>query len=331
MGLSEPNRVKHPPDLRDPSRANKALSLAGSVIPMPLRHHEIFSHFPRWAGTVWRGFDADFLGVQTRATFVAGSASAPADQQNFPPLPPFDEDYFEWVSLFEAIAHASALFTMIELGAGYGRWLVRGALAASKRGLQYRLIGVEAEPTHFLWMEQHTQDNHVSPSAVQLVWAAVTDHDGVTWFRTGDPSISYGQSLAPPHEIPSSKWVDIGSPVTLDTYTYLPVQVNAVSLSSLLRPLDCVDLIDLDIQGAELDVLAAAHGPLADKVRQVHIGTHSHEVEAGLRHLFGDNLGWTCRYDYPCLSASETPYGRIEFQDGVQVWWNPAVGLRATA
>ena len=292
---------------------------------MPPRHHEIFSHFPRWSGTVRRGFDADFLGMQTRATFVAGMSSAPADQQKWPPLPAFSDDYFEWVSLLEAVAHALARFTMIELGAGYGRWLVRGAMAASKRGLQYRLIGVEAEPTHFQWMKQHVQDNHVSPSGVQLVWAAVTEHDGVAWFRTGDPSTWYGQSLALTREIPVGKWVRTGSPVKWGTQTFLPVQIKAVSLSSLLRPLDCVDLIDIDIQGAELDVLAAARGPLAEKVRQVYIATHSHEVEAGLRHLFGDTLGWTCRYDYPCFSAPETPYGRIEFQDGLQVWWNPEV------
>ena len=295
------------------------------MIPMLLRHHEIFSHFPHWSGTVRRGFEADFLGTQTRATFCPGLSSAQADQQMWPPLPVFDDTYFEWVSLLEAVADASARFTMIELGAGFGRWLVRGTMAASKRGLQYRLIGVEAEPTHFQWMKQHVQDNHVSPSGVRLLWAAVTDHDGVAWFRTGDPYTWYGQSLALTDEIPGNKWVRTAPPVTQGTRTFRPVRIKAVSLSSLLRPLDCVDLIDLDIQGAELDVLAAAHRQLAEKVRHVHIGTHSHEVEAGLRHLFGDALGWTCRYDYRCFSAAETPYGRIEFQDGLQVWWNPEV------
>ena len=49
---------------------------------------------------------------------------------------------------------------MIELGAGYGRWLVRAATALQQvKDLPFQLIGVEAEPQHFKWLLQHFKDN----------------------------------------------------------------------------------------------------------------------------------------------------------------------------
>ena len=41
-----------------------------------------------------------------------------------------------------------------------------------------------------------------------------------------------------------------------------------------------------------------------------------------LRKLFS-GLKWRCAYDYPGDGISDTPWGRIMFEDGVQVWVNP--------
>ena len=51
---------------------------------------------------------------------------------------------------------------MVELGAGWGRWLVDAwsvlkQIGKTDKGLL--LVGVEAEPTHFEWMKQHFADN----------------------------------------------------------------------------------------------------------------------------------------------------------------------------
>jgi hypothetical protein len=58
------------------------------------------------------------------------------------------------------------------------------------------------------------------------------------------------------------------------------------------------------------------------KVRRVYVGTHNREVEARLRALFR-GLGWTSVYDFPGGGTSETAWGRIMFEDGVQAWLNP--------
>jgi hypothetical protein len=65
--------------------------------------------------------------------------------------PAFPEEYLEWIDLLEAVANAQGKFTMIELGAGYGRWLVNAAVTLRQRKptIVPFLIGAEAEPTHF--------------------------------------------------------------------------------------------------------------------------------------------------------------------------------------
>ncbi len=45
-------------------------------------------------------------------------------------------------------------------------------------------------------------------------------------------------------------------------------------------------------------------------------------IELGLRELFRGH-GWQPVNDYACLSRNPTPYGEIEFGDGVQTWINP--------
>ena len=48
--------------------------------------------------------------------------------------------------MLEAVAEARGTFVMMELGAGYGRWLARAAAAVEQIAeLSYKLIGVEAE------------------------------------------------------------------------------------------------------------------------------------------------------------------------------------------
>lgn len=97
--------------------------------------------------------------------------------------------------------------------------------------------------------------------------------------------------------------------------------MRAVTLESLLEPLDLVDILDMDIQGVEAEVLESDPLGLARKVRMVHVATHSGENERRLRELFR-RLDWELLNDYECGSTAETPWGTIDFQDGVQTWLN---------
>jgi FkbM family methyltransferase len=297
-------------------------------------HHKIFSEFKCAEGFVEAGFTTNFLGVLTRDRLWHGSSTTQ--------FPSFDEEYFEWIDLLEAVTSARGRFSMIELGAGWGRWLVNAvaALRQCNRDLPYELIGVEPEPTHFQYMKMHFMDNGIDPSRHQLIQAAVTDRGREVWFYVGRPDQWYGQAIVPePDFVLESfpQWIrKVGRLQRIRKVGRLFMRrfvnkgmigneqvkkVKAVNLSELLGTLDRVDLIDLDVQGAELIVLKAAAEQLDRKVKRVHIGTHSTEIEAGLRRLF-DDLGWKSVHDYPLGSESVTPWGTIKFQDGVQSWIN---------
>jgi hypothetical protein len=82
-----------------------------------------------------------------------------------------------------------------------------------------------------------------------------------------------------------------------------------------------VDLIDMDIEGQELPSIASTIKTLDAKVKRLHIGTHGKEIEQELRQLLSAH-GWDCLADYSVFSTSETPWGPISFENGVQSWVN---------
>jgi FkbM family methyltransferase len=296
---------------------------------MQAAHHPVFDRFPRWSGDVDAGWSVNFLGVRTRDEFSAGMTGAVASERRSieTAYPPFDEEYFEWIDVLEAVEGADEGFTMIELGAGWGRWLMNGAAAARQRGrAPMRLVGVEAEPTHFRWMRQHFRDNAVDRRSLTLIKAAVAATPGRVRFHVGDASAWYGQAIDAGEPTPKGRpSLSERLRAVLDRATphheRSIVDVRAVTLGSILKNLERVDLIDLDVQGVEADVLESAESLLGERVKRVHIGTHTAENERRLRLLF-ERLGWENLNDYACGAEAETPWGPISFQDGVQTWLN---------
>jgi FkbM family methyltransferase len=207
---------------------------------------------------------------------------------------------------------------------------MNAAAAARQRDrLAIHLVGVEAEPTHFRWMQQHLSDNSVNAASLTLIEAAVAAEPGRVRFHVGEPSAWYGQAidLSPSNPEPRPSLLKrlrpfLGRPAQRDERAI--VDVRAVTLPSILQDLRRVDLIDIDVQGVEADVLESAEDGLSKKVKRVHVGTHDADNERRLRTLFG-RLGWDNLNDYACGSEADTPWGRITFQDGVQTWVNPVL------
>lgn len=268
----------------------------------------VFSRFDRWRGIAPAGMDVDFLGRRTDATFVEGWADEERMRERAatPPYPIASEETFEWLMLLSSVLEAKDRFVMAELGAGYGRWIV-GAACALRRArphLPFKLIGVEAEPQHFAWMRKHFEDNGIDWREHTLIHAAVAGSRRTVSFTKGlDPHVHWGQTIV---DVPA-EWA-------------APMQ--AITLADALETVDLVDLVDMDIQGAELEVIEGSQDILCRKVRRVHIGTHSAKLERGLRRVFR-RLGWQSIWDWPGRTVNRTPYGRLAFNDGAQTWVNP--------
>ena len=78
----------------------------------------------------------------------------------------------------------------------------------------------------------------------------------------------------------------------------------------------------MDIQGAEYEVVADSINLLNNKVKRVHIGTHSESIEHELHKIFIKN-GWVEIFNFGTNTTAPTGFGDIKFSDGVQSWLNP--------
>lgn len=299
------------------------------------QHHEVFSRFKLFGGKLPGGYDLDsFLGTINRLEFVKEVTRREGPLEVY--YPNFDNEYFEWIDILESVIAAKRSYTMIELGAGYGRWAVRAGFAVRQynRSLPFHLIAVEAEPVHFEWMGLHFQDNQIDTTHHRLIHAAVSDTEGEVLFSIGgprggafdhSPNAWYGQSLTKDHDLlgRSEECGEYsGYKVTCHESGWRSITVPSVSLAAILEGLGQVDLIDMDIEGHELRAIRSAIKRLNTQVKRLHIGTHGKDIEVGLRQTFSAH-GWRCLTDFSLLSSSETPWGTISFDNGVQSWLNP--------
>jgi FkbM family methyltransferase len=277
----------------------------------------IFDEFTQWRGTPPSGHQANFLGQFTRPAF--NSDIVPSDGPVAGKFPRIDqEEIFEWITLLEAVLEAKDTFTMAELGAGFGRWLVAGACAIRQRrpDLAIRLIGVEAEPTHFGWMKEHLRDNGINPDNHRLIQAAATSDGRPVHFTFGHPAEWYGQSIIEPG-VAFGDWPQ----ATVS-------EAASTTIRRILRGFDYVDLIDMDIQGAELECVNADIDCLTKRVRRVFVATHSGAIHDETQKIF-TGAGWRSVALYPPGTRALTEFGLIDFQDGVQHWGNPKLSPSA--
>lgn len=293
-------------------------------------HHRVFENFRPYHGNVPSGFQVDFVGAFVRREFVAGACEYPPEVKT--QCPSVDEEYFEWIDVLESILSARDRYVMFELGAGYGRWLVRAAAALRQLSpIGYHFVAVEAEPKHFQWLQQHFCDNGLNPRDHALIQGVVSDKPGNKLFYTGMPKGGddradqwYGQAIVQSYERVGEPECGVyeGFKVLTLRSGWKAIQVPSVTLGYLLNMHNRVDLIDMDVQGEELKIIESAPEELNRKVVRLHIGTHAQDIEKGLRKALR-RLGWRCLADFPCLSTSETPWGSVNFTDGVQSWVNP--------
>ncbi len=291
------------------------------------------------------GMHTDFIGVRTSMEFGCFSNPGLVEQ-----MPPVDEDYLEWIDILESADYAKDRFVMVELGAGYGRWGVRGALAARQAGIKDIFIGfAEAEPVHVKWLKQHAANNGLRDDEFHLYEAAVSDKDGSVDFYVAmpdgsegnNPAAWYGQAKAKDYEVVASQDVRgkhsagqthatqsaeselyEGHRVKTFATGWKAVEVRQMAANSVLRDFEVIDLLDMDVQGEEVKIVAGAVDELCARVKRLHIGTHSREIEYELYQILS-KLGWKCLRAYPCGSLTKTPYGDVQFVDGMQTWLNP--------
>jgi FkbM family methyltransferase len=294
--------------------------------------HPIFEQFTRYKGPVKDGWIAmDFLGTTARREFLQ-SAIGPTPSYLETNYPPANEDLYAWIDLLTAVLGAGQSFTMMELGAGFGLWSMRAAKAVQqRRGIPFKIVAVEAEPHHFSWLNITFADNGLNPADHRLIEAAVSDSPGTALFYVASPDLEsstprewWGQSLIKDYEAVAEMAGSTGEgrPVAVLKSGWRGVEVARITLNELLGEHELVDFIHMDVQGQELPAVRASIDLLDEKVKYLHIGTHSREIETELREILGRHR-WTCHADWPGNQEQRTPFGVLRLQDGIQSWANP--------
>jgi len=278
--------------------------------PWDGRHHPVLAHFPPWSGRADGNHLHDFLGVRTDPRFRPQFRPDPAGPLETA-YPPPHAGYFELVFVLEAaLAGARAgRFHLMELGAGYGPWMVTAHQALRRLGAdaEVRLTGVEMVPHHFEWLQQHFRTNGIDPARHRLIRAATSDRTGEGHYvPEPDPGWDFGQRLREAQARPAAG-------------ALRPVVVRTVTLTDLLADVDRVDLLHVDIQGHEERVLRHAIDAVDAKVERLIVATHSRRIHRGLRDLLRER-GWVAVYDFGFRARARTEFGDVQFLDGLLAW-----------
>jgi len=278
----------------------------------------IFSEFVNPDAKPEPGFIVDFIGSRIRASSVwKGARSLEGQHLDIPVPADFHAEAIEWIGLLKAVRSARDRYIAMELGAGFGPWIVAGGVAARRRSIQdIRLYAVEGDPQHFRFLNQHLADNCFDPDQHVLIRAAVGTTEGLAAWPVLDEA-SASESWG---DRPIRSDGDYAGRRLPDTQ---PVQVVAMRDLVLREPF--WDLIHIDIQGDEVAVCRSCIEELNARARWLIIGTHSRKIDGDLLELMW-GAGWLLEHEKPAKFTFFPNPATLEAMttlDGTQVWRNP--------
>lgn len=308
----------------------------------------VFTRFTRRPPQDDGTFDIDFMGTRTRKEIdpsnplqaglsLSGRSGYDRRDPTLPMVP--SEDYYEWRDLLAAIAASGEVFRMIELGAGYGRWCANavGAIRnlVGRPRPAFHVTAVETKTSNCADMARHFADNAIEPSCYAIVNAAVVGDSakGRDTFVLLDSlggweGLKFGAGIDAREQLAAMfpKGQDVatfiarrpdGSIQAQQTY-----QRCATATLAEIGGGHVIDFLDIDVQGAEGDIVAESIDYLCAHVRHMHIGTHGAEIERRILPIL-INSGWRIRNFFSFSSSYSVPEGDFSTSDGIISCTNP--------
>ena len=231
------------------------------------------------------------------------------------------EDYYEWISILETIVESDA-FVMLDLGAGYGRWGIN-ALAACQRLFDKKngepfVICVEADPVRFNLMIDAFELNGFGSESYDLL--NVGARDVRTKGAIIDDPLAFGAYIMP---LTDDVVADIeknnvkklyGADGT--RYSVVDMWSGAEIVEYAAKKRGYIDIINMDIQGNEINMLVNHMDSINKFAKHMHISTHEQHNEERMYDILIEN-GWSISrfhrlHDYNCAE-----YGKFKTNDGV--------------
>ncbi|WPL18691.1 methyltransferase, FkbM family [Thiorhodovibrio winogradskyi] len=256
----------------------------------------------------------DFLGGAVDSSYKRGWRKnvSPIGTLVKPGYPAPSEWTVDWIACLLAARLAGDRFSVIELGAGYGQWMVASIMAYKTLHPDRPCHGMalEAEATHYEWLRQHVKKNLGGYQDVRTdLMQAAAGYDGAARFPViKEPDRDYGASYQAAAGMSLMTEVDCFSMKTIDELFAEPV----------------IDVLHVDIQGAEADLIAnpGFKGCLS-KTRFALFGTHrSDELHKRVRVAL-EHAGLRILIEWPRNGITSTPFGEIKTYDGAIFGLNP--------
>jgi FkbM family methyltransferase len=255
----------------------------------------------------------NFLGARIPPKVHPPKLNALKGRVEPPPNPGnWHADIAEWAAALRAVNQSKDVFRIVELGCGWGCWLTNTGVAARSIGRTVDLIGVEGNYRHLENAEETLQLNGFSADDFTLFHGIAGPREGKALFPAphANKTIWNGEAIFYPDTETLERAEADDAVQVLPCYS-LP------TLSEAKR----IDLLHIDIQGAEVDYIKGNLADIDSYVARVLIGTHSRSIEGQLCEIFLD-AGWQMEMERPALVQIKAgkPHTTI---DGVQMWANP--------
>ena len=211
--------------------------------------------------------------------------------------------------------------SMLELGAGWGRMSLALAGVIEYKVVpitptSYRCLAVEGDPTHCEWTREHFVRQKIHGAVVH---GAVSKKTGTCYFqRVESPDACYGQTMAP--LLHRSKLPNLRNLINLCTGKAIRVPMFTVDELVKRHHFNRIDIVDIDVQGAEYDVALGAEACIRnDLIDYWLIGTHHARLNEALKGLLSS------RYDllvevYPDTVGRVGSFPPVRCHDGIQVF-----------
>ncbi len=296
------------------------------------------SEIEPFSGYVPEGFNVSSSGVITRQDFFSrytnDEIKPNREVKTLHPSLVSGEIFFELGSIISSIESAKDEFVMLELGGGWGARSVEALTLVKKSNLRHKMTIVEAMPQHIDLIYQHLSDNKFSPSDVNVINAAVSATNRPQYFPVA-PGI-FGASVynsveefvtqMPPDRAQKAliNLIKTGHMDFMQEFqTSFGVAmrdwavVSSLTLNQLLYSYDCVDLCDIDIQSAEIEVVPDALNALNSRVKRLHLVTHSESIHEKLLQFFSAESGWEIVASFPPHAAIDLRGIKFFSNDGL--------------
>lgn len=260
------------------------------------------------------GVIVNFLGTRITPAIHPSILAPLAGKVEGLPVPGnWHADIAEWAAALHAVERAQGTFRIVELGCGWGCWMTNTGVAARSIGLEVELIGVEGEAAHLKNAADTLALNGFGPGDFRLVHGVAAPKPGVAIFpRAGAGQTSWGgEALFDPDPAALAEAKGRDDLQVLDCFTIPQLAGD--------KP---VDLLHIDIQGAEAVFVEGNFDAISTHVRRVLIGTHSRAIEGRLTDQFLHH-GWRLEMERTAIVTLQDGKPAL-YIDGVQMWANPS-------